>query len=324
MAVRSSATAEDSTDTSFAGMNETFTNVRGPELLQRITDCWASLFGERVASYRVDRGLFDEPAIAVVVQQMVASDRSGVMFTVDPAERGQVVIEAAFGLGEVVVSGRVEPDTYHVDRETGMLRDARVGCQSVRITTGPDGDVLEELDAADGWRRVLTDDEVVRIAHLGLDIERHYASAQDIEWALVGDELFVVQSRPLTTLEPSTLGASEVPILQGLGVGDRHASGHVRILASPAEGHLLADGDVLVAEMTSPDWVATMRRASRARHRRRRQHVPRCDRRVASSGCRRSSEPARPRRRCATATWSPSTLPRARCSRAIARATCPR
>ncbi len=261
VAVRSSATAEDSTDTSFAGMNETFTNVRGPELLQRITDCWASLFGERVASYRVDRGLLDEPAIAVVVQQMVASDRSGVMFTVDPAERGQVVIEAAFGLGEVVVSGRVEPDTYHVDRETGMLRDARVGCQSVRITTGPDGDVLEELDAADGWRRVLTDDEVVRIAHLGLDIERHYASAQDIEWALVGDELFVVQSRPLTTLEPSTLGTSEVPILQGLGVGDRHASGHVRILASPAEGHLLADGDVLVAEMTSPDWVATMRRA---------------------------------------------------------------
>ena len=148
VAVRSSATAEDSTDTSFAGMNETFTNVRGPELLQRITDCWASLFGERVASYRVDRGLFDEPAIAVVVQQMVASDRSGVMFTVDPAERGQVVIEAAFGLGEVVVSGRVEPDTYHVDRETGMLRDVRVGCQSVRITTGPDGDVLEELDAA--------------------------------------------------------------------------------------------------------------------------------------------------------------------------------
>ena len=164
VAVRSSATAEDSTDTSFAGMNETFTNVRAPELLQRVTDCWASLFGERVASYRVDRGLVDEPTIAVVVQQMVASDRSGVMFTVDPAERGQVLIEAAFGLGEVVVSGRIEPDTYHVDRETELLRDVRIGCQSVRITTGPDGDVLEELDAAAGWRRVLTDDEVVRVS----------------------------------------------------------------------------------------------------------------------------------------------------------------
>lgn len=110
-------------DTSFAGMNETFTNVRGPELLQRITDCWASLFGERVVSYRVVRQLFDEPAIAVVVQQTVASDRSGVMFTVDPALREQILIEAAFGLGEVVVSGRVEPDSYHVDRATAMLRE---------------------------------------------------------------------------------------------------------------------------------------------------------------------------------------------------------
>jgi pyruvate,water dikinase len=262
VAVRSSATAEDSTDTSFAGMNETFTNVRGPDLVARVADCWASLFGERVASYRVDRKLVDEPAIAVVVQQMVPSDRSGVMFTVDPAERSQIMIEAAFGLGEVVVSGRVEPDTYHVDRATAMLRDVRIGCQSVRITSGPDGDMVEELEAGDGWRRVLTDDEVVRIARLGLDIERHYGTAQDIEWAFVGDELFIVQSRPLTTLEPSTLGASEAPILQGLGVGDRSASGHARILISPADGHLLADGDVLVAAMTSPDWVPIMRRAS--------------------------------------------------------------
>ncbi len=262
VAVRSSATAEDSTDTSFAGMNETFTNVRGADVLARITDCWASLFGERVAAYRVDRGLFDEPAIAVVVEQMVASDRSGVMFTVDPAERGHVVIEAAFGLGEVVVSGRVEPDTYHVDRATQTLRDVRIGCQSVQITTGPDGDVLEELDELAGWRRVLTDEEIVEVANLGLAIEQHYGSPQDVEWAFVGDRLFIVQSRPLTTLEPSTVGPAETPILQGLGVGDRHASGHVRILATPKEGHLLADGDVLVAEMTSPDWVATMRRAS--------------------------------------------------------------
>jgi pyruvate,water dikinase len=173
-----------------------------------------------------------------------------------------VVIEAAFGLGEVVVSGRVEPDTYHVDRATGMLRDVRVGCQSERITTGPDGDVVEQLDPADGWRRVLTDEEVARVAQLGLDIERHYASPQDIEWAFVGDRLHVVQSRPLTTLEPTTLDPAGTPILQGLGVGDRNATGRVRILHSPADGHLLADGDVLVAAMTSPDWVATMRRAA--------------------------------------------------------------
>ncbi len=115
------------------------------------------------------------------------------------------------------MSGRVEPDTYHVDRATAMLRDVRIGCQTVRITSGPDGDVVEELDATEGWRRVLTDDEVVQVAQLGLDIERHYGSAQDVEWAFVGDDLFIVQSRPITTLEPSTLGVSEAPILQGLG-----------------------------------------------------------------------------------------------------------
>ena len=127
------------------------------------------------------RQLFDEPAIAVVVQQMVASDRSGLMFTIDPALREQILIEAAFGLGQVVVSGRVEPDTHHVDRATAMLREVRIGCQSVRINTSPDGDVVEELDPADGWRRVLTDDEVALVANLGLDIERHHGSPQDVE-----------------------------------------------------------------------------------------------------------------------------------------------
>lgn len=98
----------------------------------------------------------------------------------------------------------------------------------MRITAGPDGDVVKELDPADGWRRVPTDDEVARVANLGLDIERHHGSPQDIEWAFVGDELFVVQSRPMTTLEPSTLGESETPILRAPGVGGRRASGHVR------------------------------------------------------------------------------------------------
>ena len=214
VAVRSSATAEDSTDTSFAGMNETFTNVRGPDVLGRITDCWASLFGERVASYRVDRGLFDEPAIAVVVQQMVASDRSGVMFTVDPAERGQIVIEAAFGLGEVVVSGRVEPDTYHVDRATGMLRNVRVGCQSVRITTGPDGDVLEELDPADGWRRVLTDDEIARVAPRS----RHRGALRQPTGRRVGVRRRRTVHRPVPTADH----ARAVDVRR---IGDAHPAG---------------------------------------------------------------------------------------------------
>lgn len=261
VAVRSSATAEDSTDTSFAGMNETFTNVSESQLIDKVRACWVSLFGDRVVSYRADRGLVDEPAIAVIVQQMVDSERSGVMFTVDPAQRGQVMIEAAFGLGESVVSGRVEPDTYHVDRQTTTLRSARVGHKSVRIHRTDDGEATEQLDEEHAWRRVLSDDEIVRVAEIGLRIEQHYGSPQDVEWAFVGDDLYIVQSRPITTLDVPT-DAAGTALLTGLGVGDRVASGRVRILTDPSEGDRFHDGEVLVAEMTSPDWLPIMRRAA--------------------------------------------------------------
>jgi len=261
VAVRSSATAEDSTDTSFAGMNETFTNVTEDDLIDKVRGCWVSLFGDRVVSYRADRGLTDEPAIAVIVQQMVDSERSGVMFTVDPAEREQLMIEAAFGLGESVVSGRVEPDTYHVDRGTTTVRGIRVGHKAAWIHRTDDGETVEDLDEEQAWRRVLDDDEIVRVADIGLRIEEHYGSPQDVEWAFVGDDLFIVQSRPITTLDvPSD--AAGAAVLTGLGVGDRVASGRVRILSSPSEGDRFQDGEVLVAEMTSPDWLPIMRRAA--------------------------------------------------------------
>ena len=262
VAVRSSATAEDTADTSFAGMNETFTNVRRDGLIDRVRACWVSLFRDRVVAYRAERGLLDEPALAVVVQQMVASDRAGVMFTVDPSTRDQLVIEGALGLGEVVVSGRVEPDTYRVDRATGGLREVRIGRQDVRIVTGPDGDVTEVLDDELAWRRVLSDDEIGRVAQIGIAIVEHYGSPQDVEWSFVGDALYIVQSRPITTLAVAGVELDEPPVLQGLGVGERSASGAVRILTSPKQGRLLQTGEVLVAEMTSPDWVPTMRRAS--------------------------------------------------------------
>jgi len=261
VAVRSSATAEDTAETSFAGMNESFTNVTDIDLLDRLVDCWVSLFGERVVSYRAERGLVDEPAIAVVVQQMVSSDRSGVMFTADPARPEQVMIEAAFGLGEVVVSGAVEPDTYRVDRESAGVREVRIGHKAARIVSGPDGDRHEVVEGSDAWKRVLSDEEIHAVASIGLDIEQHYGVPQDIEWSYVDDRLFIVQSRPITTLDLDDAEDDE-PVLRGLGVGNRTASGTVRILASPTDGHLLVDGDVLVAEMTSPDWVPTMRRAS--------------------------------------------------------------
>jgi pyruvate,water dikinase len=264
VAVRSSATAEDTAETSFAGMNETFTNVHGPdELVARIRDCWRSLFGDRVVAYRAERRLRGEPAIAVVVQEMIDADRAGVMFTVDPADRDRLTIEGAFGLGEVVVSGSVEPDTYRVDRETGAVRDVRIGHKAHRIVRGPTGDVHEELEGAAAFARVLTDDEVAAIAAIGRRIEAHYGAPQDIEWTFAGDELAIVQSRPITTLAPGVGSARpEQPVLTGLGVGSRRATGVVRVLQRPSEGSRLLDGEVLVAPMTSPDWVPALRRAA--------------------------------------------------------------
>lgn len=261
VAVRSSATAEDTAETSFAGMNESFTNVTETEVVQRITDCWVSLFGERVVSYRAEQGLIDEPAIAVVVQTMVSSQRSGVMFTCDPSRRDELMIEAAFGLGEVVVSGSVEPDSYRLDRETASVREIRIGHKSHQIVSGSEGDVHEVIEGPDAWKRVLSDGEIHDVGAIGLEIEKHYGVPQDIEWAYVDGALFIVQSRPITTLEDDR-SDDDAPLLRGLGVGSRSASGAVRVLTSPKEGHRLLDGEVLVADMTSPDWVPTMRRAA--------------------------------------------------------------
>ena len=271
VAVRSSATAEDTADTSFAGMNETFTNVAGDEALAtRVVDCWASLFGERVCAYRAVQGLDEEPAIAVVVQRMVDSDRSGVMFSADPAtgDRARIVIEAALGLGEVVVSGAVEPDTYVVAKEGPRLLSVRVGQQGFQLRRGEDGhDERRELGADEGSARVLDDEEVLAVARLGLEVEQHYGSPQDMEWAYERGDLFLLQSRPITTLGEAggTAVAAPVvgaPLLSGLGAAPGVAVGRVRVLRSADEGRALLAGEVLVAPMTTPDWVPTMRRAA--------------------------------------------------------------
>ena len=273
VAVRSSATGEDSADTSFAGMNETFTNVVGPdELLAKVVACWQSVYGERVVSYRLAQGIDREPAIAVVVQQMVPSERSGVMFSADPStgERTHVVIEAALGLGEVVVGGLVEPDTYVVDKGTGRIVSTRVGHQAFRIERGPDGaDRRVDLDEATAVTRVLDDDTVRALAELGERVEQHYGSPQDMEFAIADGRTFLVQSRPITTLaaEASTGaadggGAAPEPLLVGLAASPGVVAGRVRVLRSPEEGADLDAGEIIVAPMTNPDWVPTMRRAA--------------------------------------------------------------
>ena len=270
VAVRSSATAEDSSDTSFAGMNATFTNVNDEtELVQAIRDCWASLYGDRVISYRATCGITDEPMLAVVVQRMVDSERSGVMFTADPstADRDRIVIEAAFGLGEVVVGGAVEPDTYVLDVAGPRLLSVRVGRKDFLVVRGADGhDERRDLTDEKALARVLDDAEVVALAQTGLAIRDHYGEPQDIEWAVSGGEWFVLQSRPITTMGTGQAAApsvaAEAPVLlQGMAAAPGIVSGPVRILTSPKQGSTLVGGEVLVAPMTSPDWVPTIKRA---------------------------------------------------------------
>jgi pyruvate,water dikinase len=205
------------------------------------------------------------------------------MFTADPSsgDRDRVVIEAAFGLGEVVVSGEVEPDTYIVakgpPREAGLageagqdgkhssrLLEVRIGMKRSKIVrTAAGHEVRMDLSNEEGLRRVLSDEEILELVQVGLRVERHYGSPQDIEWALASGKVYLVQSRPITTLGLGEPGAEtgEV-ILTGLGASPGQASGKVRILGSPDESRQFRDGEVLVAQMTSPDWVPTMRRAA--------------------------------------------------------------
>lgn len=272
VAVRSSATAEDTADTSFAGMHETFANVVGIDaVLGRLVDCWASLFGERVISYRASQGLTEEPAIAVVVQRMVESERAGVMFCADPStgELDRIVVEAALGLGEVVVSGQVEPDTYVLAKDGPMVRSVRVGHQTHRLAGGPGGTVVRvELDDADADARVLTDEETIALGRLAQQVEDHYGKPQDIEWAMADGTIYLVQSRPITTLgsHPAQTGPAAAadlePLLRGLAASPGSATGNVRVLTSPKDGARLVAGEVLVAPMTNPDWVPTIRRAA--------------------------------------------------------------
>jgi pyruvate,water dikinase len=268
VAVRSSATAEDGSATSFAGMNKTFTNVSGVDAVcDAVVDSWASLFGERVLTYRSAHDLTDEPAIAVVVQQMVTPAVAGVAFTIDPmtGDPGRVVIEAAFGQGEVVVGGRVEPDTYVVGKAPLQLVEEHIGVKSHKIVPGERGDVVVELEAGEAAARVLRPAAVLEVARVAVAVEEHYGMPMDVEWCFDDrGDLFLVQARPVTAV-PTAVSSVEpagVVLLRGLGAAPGLASGPVRVLTSPSEGQTLVAGEVLVAPMTNPDWLPTLRRAS--------------------------------------------------------------
>lgn len=201
VAIRSSACAEDGETASFAGQQETFLNVAGPaDVLAKVVDCWASFFSERALFYRHRKGSLADLGMAVVVQRQIASDTSGVMFTTDPIRRrtDQMVIEAAFGLGEAVVSGLVTPDNYVVRRD-GRLKKARVGRQGQMVVRHDEGGTTTiDLDEGTAVSQVLDEEQIARLVAVGLQLEAAFGSPQDIEWAFEGSELYVLQSRPIT------------------------------------------------------------------------------------------------------------------------------
>lgn len=198
VAVRSSAVAEDSEAASFAGQQETYLGIADAvTAADRVVDCWASFFSERALFYRARKGSLDDLRMAVVIQEMVAADVAGILFTVDPVarRRDQMVVEAVFGLGEPAVSGTLTPDNYT------MARDGRV--KKRRIVTQPWALVGGEqvaLSPEDGARETLSGDDLAALAQLGRTLEEQNGSPQDIEWAIAGGELYVLQSRPVTTL----------------------------------------------------------------------------------------------------------------------------
>ena len=285
VAVRSSATAEDLPDASFAGQQETFLNVVGVDaVLDAVRHCFASLYTDRAITYRALHGYPHlKVALSVGVQRMVRSDRgaSGVAFTLDTETgfRNLVVINGAYGLGENVVKGTVNPDEWRVfkplltDATTAPILDRTIGSKLVKMVLDGDGTPTNvDTTPDERARAVLDNEQVLALARWCATIEQHYGMPMDIEWAIDGDtrEVFIVQARPETvrsreeTASFTTFaldGKGEV-LVTGVAVGQRITSGRVFVLESMADAERFQDGGVLVARMTDPDWLPLMKRAS--------------------------------------------------------------
>ncbi|WP_255150697.1 phosphoenolpyruvate synthase [Halorarius halobius] len=272
VAVRSSATAEDLPDASFAGQQETFLNVTGEDLVDRVKRCWASLFTQRAIYYRQEQGFaHDKVDIAVVVQKMVDAEKSGVMFTSHPSTgEPKLIIEAAWGLGEAVVSGSVSPDNYVIDRENGEVLEATVADKKVMMEKDEETGKTVEREVAEEKRtaQVLDDDEIRTLIELGERAESHYDDPQDVEWALVDGEVFMLQSRPITTISEDAGDAATADggdgdvLVTGLGASPGIVSGAARIVSKLDQLDKVGEGDIIVTEMTTPDMVPAMKRAA--------------------------------------------------------------
>jgi pyruvate, water dikinase len=278
VAVRSSATAEDLPEASFAGQQETFLNVaRRTELIESIKHCFASLFTDRAIAYRENND-FDhfDVKLACTVQKMGRADlaSSGVLFTLDPDTGFEdvVVIEAAYGFGEPVVQGVVDPDRYVVFKPTNGIVEKELGGKTQRMVRRNGGTKLESVPETEREEFALSDEWIRELATYASRIEDHFGRPQDVEWLVDGelDELFAVQARPETVhgaamrnvLRTYKLAETGKGLLEGIAIGNAVATGSVRVLEDHREMHRVEEGDVLVTEMTDPDWVPVMKRAS--------------------------------------------------------------
>ncbi len=276
VAVRSSATAEDLPDASFAGQQESYLNVKGEkELLKAIVECYASLFTDRAISYRYDKG-FDQFSVklSIGVQKMVRSDIScsGVMFTLDPNTgfRKVVCIEASYGLGEYVVKGIVKPDSFFVFKPTGKVIKKELGSKETKLVFGKTGTKHEIVKLKDKSKFVLTEKELEELTGYAIKIEEHYKKPMDIEFAKDGidKKLYIVQARPETVharkkeIEKYILLEKTNELVEGISVGRKVTSGKVHIIKNINQIEKFKHGEILVARQTNPDWEPIMKMAS--------------------------------------------------------------
>ncbi|MBI3379194.1 phosphoenolpyruvate synthase [Candidatus Gottesmanbacteria bacterium] len=276
VAVRSSATAEDLPTASFAGQQETYLNVMGEaNVLLKVREAWASLFTARAIFYRAEQK-FDhfKVGIAVPVQMMVDSESSGVMFTIDPVtnEKKKLVIEAIYGLGELIVQGAVTPDHFEVDKKSLKPLSKKVVSQTIMLVRKNGVTKEYSVDKKLVGKQKITDKQLIEIARLGVKLEKHYYHPQDVEWAIEKETVYIVQTRPITTMksESENLKTQKEEILdtskQELLVSGDPASpgiawGPAKVIFSASEIEKILPGDVMVTPQTNPDYVPAMKRA---------------------------------------------------------------
>lgn len=272
VAVRSSATAEDLPTASFAGAQRTFLNVLGErDVVLSVRKAWASLFEARAIFYRVEKN-FDHLSVglAVPVQKMVQSDESGIMFTVDPvtSNKQRIVIEAIYGLGEMIVSGELTPDHYVLDKGDLTILDKIIISQTKQLVKVGNGNKLVSISKEWSKRQKISDEKILEIARIGKKLEEHYYFPQDIEWAVEGNKVYIVQTRPITTIQETKKEEVRVIISKdmkllasGSPASPGIVSGPAKIIFSAKEISKVQKGDILVAPMTKPDYVPAMKKA---------------------------------------------------------------